>query len=49
MLTKEDFESYSEIESFKNLLDSKISNKNYDSLIKTIDYESALNCCIASR
>ena len=42
MLTKEDFESYSEIESFKNLLDSKISNKNYDSLIKTIDYESEL-------
>ena len=42
MLTKEDFESYSEIESFKNLVDSKISKKNFNSLVETIDDESEL-------
>ena len=42
MLTKEDLESYSGTESFKKVIKSKISNKNYDSLIKTIDYESEL-------
>ena len=42
MLTQEDFESYSGIESFKKTIHSKISNENYESLIETIDYESEL-------
>ena len=42
MLTKEDFQSYSTIESFKKVIKSKISNKNFESLIDTIDYESEL-------
>lgn len=42
MLTKEDFESYSTIESFKKVIKSKISNKNFESLIDTIEYESEL-------
>ena len=42
MLTQEDFESYSGIESFKKTIQSKISNENYESLIETIDYESEL-------
>ena len=40
MLTKEDFQSYSTIESFKKVIKSKISNKNFESLIDTIEYES---------
>ena len=42
MLTQEDFESHSGTESFKKTLKSKISNKQYESLIKTIDYQSEL-------
>ena len=42
MLTKEDFQSYSTIESFKKVIKSKISNKNFESLIDTIEYESEL-------
>ena len=42
MLTKEDLESYSGTESFKKVIKSKISNKNFESLIDTIDYESEL-------
>ena len=42
MLTKEDLESYSGTESFKKVIKSKITNKNYESLIETIDYESEL-------
>ena len=40
MLTQEDFESYSGIESFKKTVKSKISNSNYESLIETSHYES---------
>ena len=42
MLTQEDFESYTGIESFKKTVQSKISNLNFKSLIETIDYESEL-------
>ena len=42
MLTQEDFESYSGIESFKKTVKSKISNSNYESLIETSHYESEL-------
>ena len=42
MLTQEDFESYTGIESFKKTVQSKISNSNFKSLIETIDYESEL-------
>ena len=42
MLTQKDFESYSGQESFKKLVKSKITKTNYESLIKTIDYESEL-------
>jgi len=42
MLTKEDFQSYSTIESFKKVIKSKISNKNFESLIDKIEYESEL-------
>ena len=42
MLSKEDFELYSEKESFKDILKSKISKKRYDSLIDLIDYDSEL-------
>ncbi len=42
MLTKEDFESYSGKEAFKNIVKSKITNKNYQSLVETNDYESEL-------
>jgi len=42
MLTKEDFQSYSTIESFKKVIKSKISKKNFESLIDTIEYESEL-------
>ena len=42
MLTQEDFESYSGTESFKKKLQSKLTNKNYESLIETINYESEL-------
>ena len=42
MLTKEDLESYSGTESFKKVIKSKISNKNFESLIDTINYESEL-------
>ena len=42
MLTQEDFESYSGIESFKKTIQSKITNKNFELLIETIDYESEL-------
>tara|TARA_B110000967_G_C18896923_1_gene571396 strand:+ start:171 stop:1019 length:849 start_codon:yes stop_codon:yes gene_type:complete len=42
MLTKEDFESYSGKESFKKVVNSNITKKNYDSLIETVDYESEL-------
>jgi polyphosphate kinase 2 len=42
MLTQEDFESHSGTESFKKTLKSKISNNQYESLIKTIDYQSEL-------
>ena len=42
MLTQEDFESHSGTKSFKKTLKSKISNKQYESLIKTIDYQSEL-------
>ena len=42
MLSKEDFELYSEKESFKDILKSKISKKRYDSLIDFVDYDSEL-------
>jgi polyphosphate kinase 2 len=42
MLSKEDFELYSEKESFKDILKSKISKKRYDSLIDLVDYDSEL-------
>ena len=42
MLTQEDFESHSGTESFKKTLKSKISNTQYESLIKSIDYQSEL-------
>ncbi|MBT7850851.1 MAG: polyphosphate kinase 2 [Formosa sp.] len=42
MLTQEDFESCSGTESFKKKLQSKLTNKNYESLIETINYESEL-------
>jgi len=42
MLTKEHFESHSGKEAFKNVVQSNITNKNYESLIETIDYESEL-------
>ena len=42
MLTKEDFESYSGKESFKKVVNSNITKKNYDSLIETVNYESEL-------
>ena len=42
MLSKEDFELYSEKESFKDILKSKTSKKRYDSLIDLIDYDSEL-------
>ena len=42
MLSKEDFELYSEKESFKDILKSKISKKRYDSLIDVVDYDSEL-------
>ena len=42
MLTQEDFESYSGTESFKKKLQSKLTNKNYESLIETTNYESEL-------
>jgi polyphosphate kinase 2 len=42
MLTKEHFEVHSGKEAFKNVVQSNITNKNYESLIETIDYESEL-------
>ena len=42
MLSKEDFELYSEKESCKDILKSKISKKRYDSLIDLVDYDSEL-------
>ena len=42
MLSKEDFELYSEKESFKDILKSKTSKKRYDSLIDLVDYDSEL-------
>lgn len=42
MLSKEDFELYSDKESFKDILKSKISKKRYDSLIDLVDYDSEL-------
>lgn len=42
MLTQEDFESYSGPESFKKKLQSKLTNKNYESLKETTNYESEL-------
>ena len=42
MLTQKDFETYSGQESFKKIVQSKITKTNYESLIKTINYESEL-------
>ena len=42
MLTKEHFEVHSGKEAFKNVVQSNITNKNYESLIETINYESEL-------
>jgi polyphosphate kinase 2 len=42
MLTKEHFEVHSGKEAFKNVVQSNITNKNYESLIETLDYESEL-------
>ena len=42
MLTQKDFETYSGQESFKKIVQSKITKTNYESLIKAINYESEL-------
>ena len=42
MLSKEDFESHSKKETFKEVLKSKLKKSRYDSLMDVVDYESEL-------
>ncbi len=42
MLSKEDFESHSKKETFKEVLKSKLKKSRSDSLMDVVDYESEL-------